>query len=105
MPLEEIDIDFATIFLEDIWGMDDLFGKEHHDDPAEGFVLEIENGEPEYIRMNFTREGDKRDIMIEQQGDEIILYLYPNQPEVEERILLSRNEVVTEPESHAHKGP
>lgn len=102
MFVQQIDIEHSTIHLEDIAGMEHMFGEQATGDPAKGFKLEVDNEEPERLVLKFSRGDDRRDIMIEQQGDAIALYFYPNQPEMEEKILLKRSSIATGSETSNH---
>lgn len=103
MGIRDFDIGQYIVQLKDVWGMESLFGEGAHDDPADGFQVNVEGSEPEMIELNFYRNGDDRQIMIEQQGDAIAIYIYPNQSEIEEKIIIKEGTVVTGPNSRYYK--
>lgn len=105
MALKQIDVEMATIVLEDVWAMEDIFGKRAHEEGEDAFQLEIENNEPESISLSFTRGDDERNLIIEQQGDQIVMYFYSNDERVEERLLLGEDNVVLDKECEIHYGP
>jgi hypothetical protein len=55
MPIEEIDFEHTNIQMKYIWGMEELFGEEAHEELAKGFTLNLDNHEPEGIVLKFAR--------------------------------------------------
>lgn len=104
--IKDVEIEFSTIELEDIWANQSLFGEEANAIAADSFEMSVESLEPESVDITFSREDDERKVIIEQQGDELVLFYLPNGAnDPTDRILLSDDQIVTPPESKKHTGP